>query len=1148
MSTAWANVMDEELSPVDDAAARLLEAAAVVGCLPYAATPAAASSPLRGQRALAAFHPDSPLLAAAARTSSTVGQVPPRAACRPARAVSSDRLRDVQLRADARTAAGLASAEAPASLRALRHGVNPQAVVETVRRELLLAETVGSSPQESYESAGPPLKEQVSEVNGAATELTEAQTALARATRESAEALAARDIAERERMVAVQALEAAKADAVDRRKEALLACKATAAAKQEVEQLKARANNDPTHLEQELRRLSSELTTWRNRSQSCEAKLVSYEAESQRLVQVNKTLSASVGKLESNLKSTKAQVSTLNGMRVAGHKDLLAMKQQIASLKYDLTREQARAHDQIRSAEAREIELRAQVEQAQKETDRLASLLNANGEGEDYQWERLHRKRDAMEDRRLADEMQYAISCRDRKLAEDALSRSHELSAIAQKNEQREQRLGLGAITAAALSIIISILSAGGSPGGILVWIAVSLDIAAILFCSLGRDMALCCRLDRMAPRMHRMLAITLLAVITLLLCIDIIPLVMAVSHGDTMVTWAAPGLATLRVALVSVLAATGVVSTMQRFTGSRSDGKSGRNTSSRVHAYQGDDCMACTEVAQAAVFPVWETGAADGPGAWAPKVAVHPSSLEMAGLWSRSVQTHIRVYNGGNATLRVALESDKPWIHIPLNSNAPNLSVAPQTWKDLPIRVGPVVGSGTWKTIVRIFTDDPTRTEEGPMEVPVQLIASAPKLRLQSDAIRIDTAPLDKTCSVQLSKDAAASVTGATLLFNDGNDVLQLSQFLSNSQAARVGVARASEPECSLPLPVFLHPGQPPLILTVAIPANEAVSVSATPPRGLQVVICSSDPRSDGHMVVPCRVLTLQHKIQAMRTIAKWFHRSHTPHEELKPEPEPEPEPAVDDGPGEILRSFVMAAVRGDSQTLHRLLELDAVDPNAAVTFHKDLKSAVQKVGSIADTDLNIPSSSTALSAAVANGHQDCVAFLLEHGVDVNGADANGDTALIMAARLGCRDAMRLLLFPPFGHGADVAQCNDEGSTAFHAACCRGDPVCVQLLLDSGCDYARIDRKGRSGCAIAMENGHFEIANTLRQWSTNNLKDSSGRTARERAADRRGDTWGKLSRAEQLLAVRREEASIAAELAEAESAFFKPAAAHRSS
>jgi ankyrin repeat protein len=103
-----------------------------------------------------------------------------------------------------------------------------------------------------------------------------------------------------------------------------------------------------------------------------------------------------------------------------------------------------------------------------------------------------------------------------------------------------------------------------------------------------------------------------------------------------------------------------------------------------------------------------------------------------------------------------------------------------------------------------------------------------------------------------------------------------------------------------------------------------------------------------------------------------------------------------------------------------------------------------------------------------------------------------------------------------------------------------------VQLLLDSGCDYTRIDRQGCTGRAIAVKNGHMEIANALREWSAHNARDSSGRTARERAIERRGDAWGKLSSEEQLLAVRREEASMAAELAEAESAFFEAADAHR--
>lgn len=1188
----WGNAMDEELSSAEDVAARLLESAAMLGCLPHGAAPAP-SSPERGPRALALFNPDSPLLVAAARIPGAPGWVSQRTARRRAGAASSERLRDVQLRADARTVAGLASPEAPAPLRALRHGVNPQEVVDTVRQELSVLETIesppkGPEPQEIQQvdqdvqtrGTGEPeatrspvsaeeklanndvvLKtallalqiEHTKVVHDAANEQAELRTALERATREKVQALAALDTAQRERSETVQALEAARAESLHTREEALVSSKAVEATRQEVEQANAQARAETTFLEQELGRLGSELAGWRIRSQSSEAKLAKCEAEIQRLEQTEKLLSASVNKLEMELKSAKAQVSTLNGMRVAGHKDLLTKKQQIASLHYDLATERARAHDQELAAVKREVELCAQVEQAHKATDRLASLLDGTGEEEGDQWEQLRRKRDAMEDRQLADEMQYAVSYRDKKLAEDAQFRRQELLELADRTNQREQQLGLGTIVAAALSMLISILSAGGSPTGLLVWSAVSLDIAAILFCSLGRDMALCCRLDSMTPRMQRLLGAALAAVFALLLGIDVIPLVVAASNGETMESWAAPRMATLRVALVSVLMASGVASAMHRFTGSAGSSK---YRASKVHSVDS------THVTQAALFPTWDSGTAGGP--WAPRVAVHPPSLDIATLWSRSVSTNIRVYNGGNATLRVALESDAPWLHIPPSSNAPNLSIAPKTLKDMPIRVGPVTGSGTWKTAVRVFTDDPTRTE-GPMEVPVQLITSAPKLRLQSDDIRIDTAPMlggtGMARPVRQGSNATASVTGATLLFNDGDDVLQLSKFLSNSQGARVGVARAAEPERNLPLPVFLHPGSnTAFVLTVALPANEAASLSATSPDGLQVVVCSSDPRNNGQTIVPCRVITMQNKIQAVRTIAACVRRWQAPKVQSDVELDAEPELKLEkqselessEGPDQMQRRFVMAAVRGDCKKLQELLRLD-IDVNAAVVLDNGLDAAVQKSDSpAAETsgtivDLYIPSPSTALVAAVANGHYDCTRFLVEDGAaDLNAAGPNGDTALIMAARFGRRNAMQLLLFPPFGNGADVEQCNDEGSTAFHAACCRGEPGCVQLLLDSGCDYTRIDRQGCTGRAIAVKNGHMEIANALREWSAHNARDSSGRTARERAIERRGDAWGKLSSEEQLLAVRREEVSMAAELAEAESAFFEAADAHR--
>ena len=108
----------------------------------------------------------------------------------------------------------------------------------------------------------------------------------------------------------------------------------------------------------------------------------------------------------------------------------------------------------------------------------------------------------------------------------------------------------------------------------------------------------------------------------------------------------------------------------------------------------------------------------------------------------------------------------------------------------------------------MRVVTDDPTYNDE-PLLVPVQLVCSAPRLTLQAPFITIDAAPSDtdapgtSRAMVRSGRAAEVSVTGGVLLFNEGDDVLQLSKFLCNSQHARVGVAKAAEPDCPLRRPL---------------------------------------------------------------------------------------------------------------------------------------------------------------------------------------------------------------------------------------------------------------------------------------------------------------------------------------------------------
>ena len=88
-------------------------------------------------------------------------------------------------------------------------------------------------------------------------------------------------------------------------------------------------------------------------------------------------------------------------------------------------------------------------------------------------------------------------------------------------------------------------------------------------------------------------------------------------------------------------------------------------------------------------------------------------------------------------------------------------------------------------------------------------------------------------------------------------------------------------------------------------------------------------------------------------------------------------------------------------------------------------------------------------LMQAARQGELRKVRRLLSHGVNVNGVNANGGTALMYAAVGGHEPVVALLL----SHGADV---NAQGSTGWGAlmlASAKGHVQVVQCLLDAGAD-----------------------------------------------------------------------------------------------
>src|SRR5205085_457594 len=91
---------------------------------------------------------------------------------------------------------------------------------------------------------------------------------------------------------------------------------------------------------------------------------------------------------------------------------------------------------------------------------------------------------------------------------------------------------------------------------------------------------------------------------------------------------------------------------------------------------------------------------------------------------------------------------------------------------------------------------------------------------------------------------------------------------------------------------------------------------------------------------------------------------------------------------------------------------------------------------------------------------------LLLEAGADVNGQDAEGDTALMQAAREKSMESLRLLL----AHGADVNVRNHSGETALKIAAHHGYHEIVRALKEAGAVGADGHNAGAEGLFSEVE------------------------------------------------------------------------------
>jgi ankyrin repeat protein len=158
-------------------------------------------------------------------------------------------------------------------------------------------------------------------------------------------------------------------------------------------------------------------------------------------------------------------------------------------------------------------------------------------------------------------------------------------------------------------------------------------------------------------------------------------------------------------------------------------------------------------------------------------------------------------------------------------------------------------------------------------------------------------------------------------------------------------------------------------------------------------------------------------------------------------------------------------AAAGGD--LLAVTAKLDAGDdPNE---LHRAFRTDTSRDGNSKAMPFDIP----ALVHAVANNRFEAVELLLDRGADPDLPDSLGVTALMVTAQRGLTRLMRLLMARGASNRPASKAIHNAGYwygslTAFHFACSENHLVCVEELVNAGCDITAKSAAGETGAQIA--------------------------------------------------------------------------------
>jgi ankyrin repeat protein len=139
------------------------------------------------------------------------------------------------------------------------------------------------------------------------------------------------------------------------------------------------------------------------------------------------------------------------------------------------------------------------------------------------------------------------------------------------------------------------------------------------------------------------------------------------------------------------------------------------------------------------------------------------------------------------------------------------------------------------------------------------------------------------------------------------------------------------------------------------------------------------------------------------------------------------------------------------------------------------------------------VPAASSAdvrLLDAVRKADRKAVRELLQKRADVNAAQPDGSTALVLAADRNDLEVADLLIRAK----AHVNAANEYGATALSVACARGNMAMIDLLLDAKADPNAALLSGETPLMTAVDKGNMDAARALLEHGADvNVKESRG-------------------------------------------------------